>query len=492
MLKKIRVSKVLNLSLTEWLAIQNYLYKWKVQIIMKKIVGEILKNKNIDENLKEYCKGFMEINNKYAAIRLAMNYYTYYTIASDDDGILECEVKSDMDLINETIKNLYNGEVADEDIRNLEELRNIVIERVTDLTCYVDRFHIYEYAFNRVEYRFKDADFAQISDEDITRSLMQYILAEEENMEVNRRIQLVIGQLPIRITKNKFYEMLSDGLSIYKGNPKSSLDDFLYMLRTSSTLKNTDTMKENYPYLEEAFDELKKIKFKELTEAEFKEQSIGLKKAAEYISDQMDLNMVIEELLNDLLIMLYTSADRITDNVVKACDEIIKDTNLLFMGKFSPKPLEEIEDMFVMLEGEQEELYPKLNAYDVTDKIKESYTEDIERLGLTKEYESIYKLPVLNSDSVFAEMDRVQDNTPADEEYLENAKVKLFKEYADLFADSERMINRAVMATAISELPIFFNNISELQDFIYNTLSICSDKAEKTAVIEILKDIMES
>lgn len=52
------------------------------------------------------------------------------------------------------------------------------------------------------------------------------------------------------------------------------------------------------------------------------------------------------------------------------------------------------------------------------------------------------------------------------------------------------MITRAVMAQALSELPIFFNNISELQDYIYNTLSICNDKAEKLACIEIINGIM--
>ena len=52
---------------------------------MKKIVGELLKNKHVDENLKAYCGPFMEINNKYANIRLAMNYYTYYTMTLEDE-----------------------------------------------------------------------------------------------------------------------------------------------------------------------------------------------------------------------------------------------------------------------------------------------------------------------------------------------------------------------------------------------------------------------
>mgnify|MGYP000456010238 CR=1 FL=1 len=47
------------------------------------------------------------------------------------------------------------------------------------------------------------------------------------------------------------------------------------------------------------------------------------------------------------------------------------------------------------------------------------------------------------------------------------------------------------MSASIAELPVFFNNISELQDYIYNTLSVCNDKAEKLACIEILNGIME-
>ena len=53
------------------------------------------------------------------------------------------------------------------------------------------------------------------------------------------------------------------------------------------------------------------------------------------------------------------------------------------------------------------------------------------------------------------------------------------------------MIKKAIMSATLAELPVFFNNISELQDFIYNNLSMCIDKAEKIACIEIFNDIME-
>lgn len=461
---------------------------------MKKIVGDILKNKNIDESLKAYYGKFMEINNKYANIRLAMNYYTYYTMIAEDNGILESENMTGIAMISQVIESVmdnHRGNLAS-DISKLENLRNSIIGKVKDLTCYVDKFNIYEYALNRVEYRFKDSDYpAGYSDENLTRKLMQFILEDEDHMAINRKISQVVGQLPLHFTKNKFYEMVSNGLSIYKGGTKESFNDFLYMLRTTSMLERTDTMTESYPYLDETFRELEKVRFKNITSEECDEMRYNISKVSEYIEELMNSDMMIQEIINDLLIVLYTIKYQRDDNVVRACVEIIKDTNLLFLGKFSPKSVEEIEDMFIMLEGTQEELYPKLSAFDVTDQIAESYSEKIEELNLTQEYEVVYKLPKLNSDSMFVELNRAEDNSVVDEEFIEKEEKKLFADYAQLFAGSDKMVKRAVMSAAIAELPVFFHNTSELQDFIFDTLSICTDKAEKLACIEILNGIME-
>ena len=264
------------------------------------------------------------------------------------------------------------------------------------------------------------------------------------------------------------------------------------MIKSSSMLEKTASMEESYPYLAEAFKQLKDIHFKEITNEQYEEAKDVLSEIAAYIDEQMDGAMMIQEILNDLLLVLYTNEFCVNDNIVKGCVEIIKDTNLLFMNKFSPKTLEEIEDMFVMLEGEQEKIYPLLASYDITDQIKESFSETISQLQLDEVYEVVYRLPKLNSDSMFVEMEKEPDNSVADEDYIETKKKELCDEYAKLFKDNEKAVNRAVLSAAISELPIFFNNISELQDFIYNTLVTCNDKAEKLACIEILNGIMQA
>lgn len=461
---------------------------------MKKIVGDLLKNRNVTSGLTEYCGKFMEINNKYAYIRLAMNYYTYYVMQQESDGIMDADYNGYFNQINDIIAKNVNGETEETQahIHSLVGMRDEIIKKVKDVTCFVDKYNIYEHAMNRVEYRFKEGELPSgYSDENFTRKLMQFIFEDEDNMMVNSKIKDVIGQLPIRMIKNKFYDMISNGLTIYNGSTKDSVQDFLYMIKSSSMLEETDTMNESYPYLFEAFEELKKIKFKDISKEQYEEVNDMLSEIAAYIDEQMDSAMMIQEILNDFLLVLYTDKCCLNDNIIKGCKEIIQDTNLLFMGKFSPKTLEEIEDMFVMLEGEQEQLYPKLTSYDITDQIRSSFSEKIKELNLEKDYEIVYKLPKLNSDSIFVDMEKEEDNTLVDEDYIEKEKEKLFDSYNVLFAENEKMINRAVMSAALSELPVFFNNISELQDFIYNTLSVCSDRAEKIACIEILESIMQ-
>ncbi|MCR5737578.1 MAG: hypothetical protein K6G64_08005 [Eubacterium sp.] len=461
---------------------------------MKKIVSDLLKNRNVEEGLKEYPKNFKKMNCEYAMIRLAMNYYTYYTMVEEDNGLV-IDYHKELSTLHQVIEKIFgkNEEVSGEDISKVEDIRKNVINNVQDLTCYVDMFNVYEHALNRVEYRFKDEEIpADYTDEALTKKLMQFILEDEDRMAVNQKISQVIGQLPLRLTKNKFYEMLAQGMSIYQEGTKKSLDDFLYMIKTTSMLEKTDSMQENYPHLEEVFDAFKEVEFKTISSEQYEDMRYNIEKSSEYIEDTMNGYLMLQEIINDLLLVLYTKDSEEENATTAVCEDIIKNTNLLFLQKFPEKSAEEIMDLFVQLEGCQEELYPKLTSFDITDEIQKSYQEKIAELGLSEVYEQVYKLPKLNSDSMFIELDAEDDTEAVSESYVMEQQEALIQAYGELFQNNEKMINRAVMSMALSELPVFFNNISELQDYIYNNLSICTDKAEKLACIEILNGIMEA
>lgn len=162
----------------------------------------------------------------------------------------------------------------------------------------------------------------------------------------------------------------------------------------------------------------------------------------------------------------------------------------MFTGKFAHKTNEELEAMFVKLEGKQEELYHNIMNYDIVDQILDKNKDDIIRNNLEKTYEKVSRLPLLNSDSLFVEFDKKQDKDKVNEEYLEKVKENLYKEFIDKFANSQRLIKKSIMSATLSELPVFFNNISELQDFVYNCLKGCTDMAEKKGCLEIISSMI--
>lgn len=47
------------------------------------------------------------------------------------------------------------------------------------------------------------------------------------------------------------------------------------------------------------------------------------------------------------------------------------------------------------------------------------------------------------------------------------------------------------MSSVLSQLPVFFNNTDEICTYINLSLEQCSDEAEKMAVIEVMKMIMQ-
>ena len=74
--------------------------------------------------------------------------------------------------------------------------------------------------------------------------------------------------------------------------------------------------------------------------------------------------------------------------------------------------------------------------------------------------------------------------------YVEQKRDELIGELTRFFHENRKIVNRSVMALILSRLPVFFNNITEIQDYVFHSVSNCTNKAEKAAVVEIIKCII--
>ena len=68
---------------------------------------------------------------------------------------------------------------------------------------------------------------------------------------------------------------------------------------------------------------------------------------------------------------------------------------------------------------------------------------------------------------------------------------RLLDSFAASFETMDRTVRRAVMSAVLSQVPVFFNNIDEIQGYINTSLSLCSDISERQACVEVLKLIMQ-
>lgn len=286
---------------------------------LKYIAGEISKGKNLDINLEKYATGMCSFYNTLACIKLAMNYYTVY------DMYNEQPVKEP--LFNECFEE-FNSLVAkiaakeDIDIKTVDDLRNKITGIMESVTSFVDRLRIYEHALNRIEYRFRDDKFdKEYYNTYLTNDLMHYILSDKDNVVIHSKIAEVVGQLPMRLSRNKFYEYLRDAFSLYHGAQKGTIDDFAYSLKTTATIHKPEGFDEIMPEMHELVGLLENADYTSLDKDEYKKLHDALQIGAEKVTDLADYFVLLAQMVNDLYTILLTGGYTVGE---------VEETNLAF------------------------------------------------------------------------------------------------------------------------------------------------------------------
>ena len=197
----------------------------------------------------------------YAYTRLALNYYMYYEVILEGD-LLSSRLERLSKRYHGLLKDFLEGSLKPEELNGLRDETASAMEANT---AYTDAFQAYEYVLNRLEGRFEPQLMGnrsvQPDEEEWTAEIMAYITDTDEAMVVNERIQSVVGQLPIRLTRNKFFAMVEEGLSVYKGGPVSGLDDMLYILRSEAMLARPEDMETGYEDLHSILREFERADF---------------------------------------------------------------------------------------------------------------------------------------------------------------------------------------------------------------------------------------
>ncbi|MCD7991731.1 MAG: hypothetical protein LUK37_08135 [Clostridia bacterium] len=422
----------------------------------------------------------------YAYTRLALNYYMYY------------EVILEGDLLSSRLERLskgYHGLLKDflEGSLNLEELSSLRDDTASAMeanTAYTDVFQAYEYVLNRLEGRFEPQLMGdrnvQSDEEEWTAEIMAYIMDTDEPMVVNERVQSVVSQLPIRLTRNKFFAMVEEGLSVYKGGPVSSLEDMLYILRSEAMLVRPEDMETGYEDLHSILREFENTDFKAVTAEEYRHLTAEMERAGQILMDTTGELMLFMDLINDLYVLMlsrkWAMMEVSEESLLK---ELLSEVQSLFEeGAVNAIP-QELTDKLSMLEGKQETYFEQWMRLETEVKsAADSGDEDGEILG---------KIELLMSDSSFMSLERPGDRADqkVDEELMAGKLERFFGELSAAWEGKPKVLVRASMSKILSRLPVFFNSLEEVRLYVEGSLRSCSDSKEKEISMRLIRMMIE-
>lgn len=457
-------------------------------------VNDLIKGKRVEENLHVYTEGLSSLYKRMAELRMAMNYFTFAEVYTEMNEDIRKVIDSSVDKIQKLVNDIVILDTLNEDaIEEISEFRNELIRKMEILTSYTDKFQIAEYILNRVEYRFTDSGFSDSYYNDkFEKDIYRYITSDKDNSVINMKLSQVIAQVPMRLSKNKFYDMLKDSFSLYKGNEKQGVDDFLYMIRTAGTLYEPDGFETEFSVLNSYFKMLSSIDVENITKEQYENYREQLDKASSLVEEYADFFVMITEVLNDVY-SIALNFNSLTDmNETDKLKDIISDSYDLVEG--NELDSENISERFVLFEGLQERLSSKIfNPESAMDEIISINEEVIKGTIYEKIFSDLVITSKLQSASTFAKLsDDDSKKETADEEYINEVVTNLVNEFAVLFESLDRYKKRAVMAAVISNLPAFFNNLEEFKQYVHVALSQCTDSAERQACMALINLLITS
>lgn len=476
------------------------------------ICREIRQGNLLETNIPNFFNRLVTLYEQYARINLTMNYYTFYENQIEASYVKSKSEVGHLEEINHIIKEYilseFSGKKLEEGIKKIDGLRNIVMQEMKILTSYTDIFLVYEYVLERVKYRFYES-MDTMEDEEFISEVIRYIFEVNDNVLINDKIKEILGELPVRMTKSKFLDLIRDSLSIYKGGDKTSLDSYLYMIETAATIYEPAGMKASYENLARVKEEFSQLDFTNITKEQYDIFRDKFEHVTMFISDRVNFYYGLQEIINNAYVVLLTTPYAFMDGGYRIegieemkylifppdkkdiCREILSNINGLFEGS-STVDLEETESLLSNIEGIQEDLFERILPLESTlDEIGTSYENLVASLMLTPIYESLRYSQNLISNSLFVELNSTIVNHKVDEAYLKVVEEQLILKLNELFSKSSKQVMRGIIASTLNKMPVFFHSTNDVMDYIKQSMEQCKDLAEKRASMDIIKNMWE-
>lgn len=455
---------------------------------MRHLIQDIMKGKDLKNNLEQYKNLAVTAYSEYAALELTFSAYVMIQEVVEEKAGLPEKEENIMNRILKALGMLGDGSAeADSLIGQMKTLRREITDKMDLFTCYTDRFLVYEYVLNRMELKYlpeKELNRKlEVFDEDrYMQQLSHYLFSDRDQSVVREKVRLVLGQIPVHMTKSKFSQRVSEALTLYKDSDRRTLEDFIYMIRTSAMVYEPAKYAGEYPAFETILHRLETAEYTGMEEDTYHEMADMLEEGARQIHEITDFYYYLQKVVNSIYaVCLMVPYQEKESRLIRLCRQIWE----------SLADRDYWDEMLEPLEGQIEDRLERTSYLEtVLFDIKSSYQAELGELGLTGFFGDAATVANLLSDSLFIDLELTSQEETADAAYIRQRTGELVDELMKKLGEVSRPVKRAVMGQVLEKLPLMFEKAEEVLEYIQVNLMGCQDKAEKCVVMMLLRDLI--
>ncbi len=446
----------------------------------------MIKNKDEAKNRASYVK---EIETLAQTLAYASAAYEFVGL-SQDEKILENE---EVVLLGKEMFSLAKTMLdtpADAEA-GLLDLRDRLKKHMDCLMVYNDRYSIYAKVLSSMRSQFEEVETDPSFDvEEFADQVVDRLIKEKDNASLKTLMMEIISELPVRMTRIKFYEHISDGLSVYIGSDRSSLDDFLYSVRNAAGLYEPAGMQEFFPELAEYLKKFEDLDYTHISADDYATAAYTINECFSYLSMLIDLINILATITNELLVVAMTKNEDLTDSAFVS-RSILETVLERFTFDENVELIDLLMDQLVLLEGVQEPLLEEMYEIDGSiDNLLHStnYTVASVKKDEILRLRNICELLSVNNYSDLSREEAEQKTCEKTDVAVEFTKLQ--NEMDVRLRSVEKVVARAIMSRVLGYLPSNFSNVRNLKDYIVASLSGCSDPKERAVYADNILDTL--
>jgi hypothetical protein len=458
-----------------------------MRLELKKAQRQLKQGENVIEALPIVINDQIGSYYKYSLIKFAYEFLVF-SERTKEHVKDECYENLKQEVIDIVRKGILEDFIDNQKItQDIHVIRETIAKGLELLTIYADEIEMYEYILNRIEYRFK-TNYSNSDIEAFSGEVIQFLFSDKDNALINQKVKAVLGQLPMRLTKDKFFDYVKSSLNIYKGTDKQHLVEHIEVLKKICTPEINGDFGKVFVDVYEPIKNIQEMTFDQITEEAFKSAKNNLKVASNKIENY--INSYVDLILNvNLIYAQLISKDKKDIYNQEHAFNIISKT--IKYWDTEEDGLEEIMEDLEALEGIQENIGHDILMNEGIIETGCHFLNEIP-VPIQGDLMRLDQLGKLTSSSFYTNLiEEHKEPDILDDKKIYKLMEELFNYLEENFKNQPMIIRRSKMSKLMATLPLSFNRPEEIYQYIHFALTQCGNEAEREASIKLIKEIME-